>query len=43
MGLGTMWGQQTARRMLGEAGFTAVETARLDGDFVNAYIIASKG
>jgi SAM-dependent methyltransferase len=43
MGLGTMWGQQTARRMLGEAGFTAVETAHLDGDFVNAYIIASKG
>jgi SAM-dependent methyltransferase len=43
MGLGTMWGQQTARRMLGEAGFTAIETAHLDGDFVNAYIIASKG
>jgi ubiquinone/menaquinone biosynthesis C-methylase UbiE len=43
MGLGTMWGQQTARKMLSEAGFTSIETAHLDGDFVNAYIIASKG
>ena len=42
MGLGTMWGEQTARRMLAEAGFTAVEVAHLDGDFVNAYIIARK-
>jgi SAM-dependent methyltransferase len=42
MGLGTMWGVQTARKMLGEAGFTSIETARLDGDIVNAYIIASK-
>jgi SAM-dependent methyltransferase len=42
MGLGTMWGEQTARRMLGEAGFTAIEAARLDGDIVNAYIIATK-
>jgi len=43
MGLGTMWGEQTARNMLGEAGFTAIETAHLDGDIVNIYIIASKG
>jgi SAM-dependent methyltransferase len=43
MGLGTMWGEQTARQMLGEAGFTSIETAHLDGDIVNAYIIASKG
>jgi SAM-dependent methyltransferase len=43
MGLGTMWGEQTARTMLGEAGFTSIETAHLDGDFVNAYIIATKG
>jgi SAM-dependent methyltransferase len=42
MGLGTMWGEQTARKMLGEAGFTSVEVAHLDGDIVNAYIIASK-
>jgi SAM-dependent methyltransferase len=42
MGLGTMWGEQTARKMLGEAGFTSVEAAHLDGDIVNAYIIATK-
>ena len=43
MGLGTMWGEQTARRMLGEAGFTSVETTHIDGDILNSYIIASKG
>lgn len=42
MGLGTMWGEQTARTMLTEAGFTSVKTAHLDGDITNAYIIASK-
>jgi Zn-dependent membrane protease YugP len=42
MGLGTMWGEQTARKMLGEAGFTSVETKRIDGDIVNAYIVASR-
>jgi SAM-dependent methyltransferase len=41
MGLGTMWGEQTALKMLGEAGFTSVEAVHLDGDSVNAYIIAS--
>ena len=43
MGLGAMWGEQTARRMLGEAGFTSVEATRIDGDIVNAYFIATKG
>jgi SAM-dependent methyltransferase len=43
MGLGTMWGEQIARQMLGEAGFTTIEVAHVDGDIVNAYIIASKG
>jgi SAM-dependent methyltransferase len=42
MGLGTMWGEQTARTMLAEAGFTSIQTAHLDGDIVNTYIIASK-
>jgi len=42
MGLGTMWGEQTARKMLGEAGFTSVEVTHLDGDIVNAYITATK-
>ena len=43
MGLGTKWGERTARKMLVEAGFTSIEAARLDGDIVNTYIIASKG
>jgi ubiquinone/menaquinone biosynthesis C-methylase UbiE len=43
MGLGTMWGEQTARRMLSDAGFTSIETAHLDGDIVNSYFIARKG
>jgi SAM-dependent methyltransferase len=42
MGLGTMWGEQVARKMLSEAGFTSIETAQLHGDIVNTYIIASK-
>ena len=42
MGLGTMWGEQTARKMLSEAGFTSIEATRLDGDIVNTYIIAAK-
>jgi hypothetical protein len=28
--------------MLGEAGFTSVEAKRVDGDIVNAYIVATK-
>jgi hypothetical protein len=43
LGLGTMWGEQTARNMLGKAGFTAIDTAHLDVDIVNIYIIASRG
>ena len=43
MGLGLMWGEQTARMMLGEAGFTSVEAKRLDGDIVNGYYIATRG
>ena len=43
MGLGTMWGEQTAHAMLREAGFTSIEAARLDGDIVNTYIIAGHG
>ena len=42
MGLGTMWGEQTARQMLAEAGFTSVEAHRVDGDIVNAYLVATK-
>jgi hypothetical protein len=42
MGLGAMWGEQTARKMLGDAGFTSIEAARVDGDIVNTYFIATK-
>jgi hypothetical protein len=38
-----MWGEQIARQMLAEAGFTTIEATHIDGDIVNAYIIASKG
>jgi len=42
MGLGAMWGEQTARRMLAEAGFTSVESHRVDGDIVDVYLVATK-
>ncbi|MFJ9949575.1 class I SAM-dependent methyltransferase [Kitasatospora sp. NPDC091207] len=38
-GLGTVWGEQTARRMLAEAGFGAVETKRVEGDVLNLYYV----
>ena len=41
-GLGTMWGEQTARRMLGEAGFTDITTERVEGDVFNVYYVARK-
>jgi SAM-dependent methyltransferase len=41
MGLGTMWGEQKAREMLREAGFTSVETAHVSGDISNMYLIAT--
>lgn len=42
MGLGTMWGRETAKRMLGEAGFTKVKIERLAHDFQNDYYIVQK-
>jgi SAM-dependent methyltransferase len=42
MGLGAMWGEQTARKMLGDAGFTSIEGTQVDGDLVNTYFIATK-
>ncbi|WP_236242100.1 class I SAM-dependent methyltransferase [Streptomyces sp. CC228A] len=41
-GLGTVWGEQTARRMLAEAGFTRVETHSVEGDPLNLYYVAAK-
>lgn len=43
MGPGTMWGEQTAQKMLAEAGFTSIQATHLDSDIVNTYIIVRKG
>lgn len=42
-GLGTVWGEQKAREMLAEAGFTQVDVRRVEGDIMNSYYIARKG
>lgn len=41
-GLGTMWGEQKARQMLIEAGFTHLEVKQVEGDTFNNYFIASR-
>ena len=41
-GLGTMWGEQTARELLEAAGFHDVEVKRVETDFLNSYYIARK-
>lgn len=41
-GLGTMWGIDTARGMLAEAGFGSVEVHVLPHDFQNAYLVARR-
>ncbi|HSH83278.1 MAG TPA: class I SAM-dependent methyltransferase [Herpetosiphonaceae bacterium] len=41
-GLGTVWGEQTARRMLADAGFTQVEVKQVPGDILNNYDIATR-
>ena len=40
--LGTVWGEQTALRMLAEAGFTNVEAQRVEGDILNVYYVARR-
>lgn len=39
-GLGTMWGEQKARQMLADAGFTEVMVQQIPGDLFNNYFIA---
>ena len=41
MGLGTMWGEERARAMMTEAGFTNVRTVHLPGDLINCYHLGS--
>ena len=41
-GLGTVWGEQKARELLAEAGFTHVDVKQVPGDILNSYYIARK-
>jgi 2-polyprenyl-3-methyl-5-hydroxy-6-metoxy-1,4-benzoquinol methylase len=41
-GLGTVWGEQKARELLHEAGFTQVDVKRVEKDVMNNYYIAQK-
>ena len=38
-GLGTLWGERTARKMLAEAGFNRVDAHQVEGDIVNVYYV----
>lgn len=42
-GLGTLWGEERAERMLREAGFGEITASRLDHDPFNVYFIARPG
>ena len=42
-GLGAVWGEQTATRMLHDAGFRSVTVRQADGDFFNSYYVARLG
>jgi 2-polyprenyl-3-methyl-5-hydroxy-6-metoxy-1,4-benzoquinol methylase len=42
-GLGAMWGEEKAKEMLKEAGFTKVVVEQLPHDFQNYYYIVTKG
>ncbi|MER6073336.1 methyltransferase domain-containing protein [Streptomyces sp. NPDC001817] len=42
-GLGTVWGRETALRMLREAGFGTIDVKSVEGDPVNVYYVATKG
>jgi SAM-dependent methyltransferase len=41
-GLGTVWGEQLARKMLADAGFDSVDVVDIDDDLFNSYYIARK-
>jgi 2-polyprenyl-3-methyl-5-hydroxy-6-metoxy-1,4-benzoquinol methylase len=41
-GLGTVWGEETARAMLQEAGLRSVEVKHLEGDPFHAFFVATK-
>ncbi len=39
-GLGAVWGEQKARELLAEAGFTNIDVTQLEGDPLNAFYVA---
>jgi len=41
-GLGAMWGEELAEKMLGDAGFNSVEVSKLPHDIINVYYVARK-
>ncbi|WP_207063009.1 class I SAM-dependent methyltransferase [Motiliproteus sp. SC1-56] len=41
-GLGTMWGEELARKMLGVAGFSDIDVHQLDHDFQNSFYVIRK-
>lgn len=41
-GLGTMWGEELAEKMLGDAGFTGLVKHKLPHDFINVYYVTKK-
>lgn len=41
-GLGNMWGEQKARELLNEAGFSDIDIKHVGGDILNAYYICRK-
>jgi ubiquinone/menaquinone biosynthesis C-methylase UbiE len=41
-GLGTAWGEEKARELLAEAGFSHVDVQRIEGDIINCYYVATK-
>jgi SAM-dependent methyltransferase len=41
-GLGTVWGEQTARELLNEAGLNKIDVEHVEGDIFNSYYICRK-
>ena len=41
-GLGTVWGEQKARELMNEAGFTSIDVKQVAGDIFNNYYLARK-
>lgn len=41
-GLGTMWGEELAERMLTDAGFSGLAKRKLEHDFINVYYVMTK-